>query len=343
MMSFWKNLTIKIELTKKIFITALLASFLLLSIDDGNLVQAKSIGKYKKILKNGYLIKDFPYEKQKNRYYCGPAVLKMILQYYGIVESQDEIAKEVYDPSSKVTYNSELLYYVNKKGLKGYSFEGNLNLLKHIISKNIPIIVLQKPIELIYKAHYRIVIGYDAEKKYIIFQDPLLGSNYYATEEYFDKVWQLGPGLNKKKWSMIVVDNLPVNASEEYSNSAITDINIATALYKRKEYDESLKYWISASEKLPNHPHPFYGAALVYLRKEEIKLALDWAIKSVTIEPKDIFALDTLAMVYIKLNEKEKAIEALEKAYSINSKDKLIKKHLQEAKALFENNKKEVK
>lgn len=286
------------------------------------------IKKYNFKLIDGYIIENFPYEKQVDRNFCGPAVLKMVLEFYGIELGQRVIAKEVLDSRTGITSNSDLLYFIESKGLKGYPFEGELSLLKELVKEGIPVIVLQKPITKIDKGHYRIVIGFDNKRKLIIFQDSIVGERRFLNEDSFDKLWVLGNDKNRKRWSMAVSKE----TIKKLEGNPLKDINLATAYYKRKKWDESLELWISASLKLPNDSYPFYGASLTYLRKGDISSAIEWAEKSVKISPNDPLALDTLGLAYMEGGRLDEAVKIFGKAVSLAPDKDFIKSHLNQAK-----------
>ena len=89
--------------------------------------------------------------------------------------SQQKITDEIFDTENQATYNSEMVLYPRSKGFASYSFQGDLRILKDIVGKGIPVIVLTKTIKQIAKGHYRVVIGFDDERDQIIFHDPFFG------------------------------------------------------------------------------------------------------------------------------------------------------------------------
>lgn len=106
---------------------------------------------------------DVPFVKQRDQF-CGPASLSSVFAYYGIEISQEEIAKEVYDPRLKGALITDLESYAKRKGFKTLLKEGNLQELKETIDKGIPPIVL---VDLGYLwvsvPHYMVVVGYDGD------------------------------------------------------------------------------------------------------------------------------------------------------------------------------------
>ena len=166
------------------------------------------VSKYKKSQpEKGHLIQTVPFEKWLQRNYCGPACLAMVLNYWNETRSfsQRKIADEIYDSGSRATYNSELVLYPRTQGFESYSFQGNLQILKDLVAKDIPVIVLTKTIKQVAKGHYRVVIGFDDDENQIIFHDPLFGGRRAMRTKAFMKVWELGKGRNQSRWMMAVV------------------------------------------------------------------------------------------------------------------------------------------
>ena len=215
--------------------------------------------KYQKIKpEKGHLIQAVPFEKWLERNYCGPACLAMVLNYWDETRSfsQRKITDEIYDSESQATYNSELVLYPRTKGFESYSFQGNLRILKDVVGKDIPVIVLTKTIKQIAKGHYRVVIGFDDDEDQIIFHDPYFGDRNAMTSEDFMKVWELGKGRNQSRWMMAVVPGQSAFPFPALQNDPLTSINLATAYYRRSDFMKSREQWEKVRESLSEDPYP---------------------------------------------------------------------------------------
>ena len=144
----------------------------------------------------GHLIQTVPFEKWLQRNYCGPACLAMVLNSWDETRSfsQQVIADEIYDSASQSTYNSELVLYPRTRGFESYSFQGSLEILKDLVRKDIPVIVLTKTIKQVAKGHYRVVIGFDEDEDQIIFHDPLFGDRKAMRTKTFHEGLGAGKG-----------------------------------------------------------------------------------------------------------------------------------------------------
>lgn len=117
---------------------------------------------------------------------CGPASLKMVLEYYGIEKSENELADlTLYQPSKGV--NAENLLKA-AKGLGLNAFYKDLSKIKdlelYVLKKKIPVIVDWFSTN---DGHYSVVV--DINKENIYMQDPELGNLRTLDIETFQKVW----------------------------------------------------------------------------------------------------------------------------------------------------------
>ncbi len=232
--------------------------------------------KYQKIKpEKGYLIQTVPFEKWLERNYCGPACLAMVLNYWDETRSfsQRKITDEIYDSESQATYNSELVLYPRIQGFESYSFQGNLRILKDVVGKDIPVIVLTKTIKQIAKGHYRVVIGFDDDEDQIIFHDPYFGDRKAMTSKDFMKVWELGKGRNQSRWMMAVVPGQSPFPFPALQNDPLTSINLATAYYRRSDFAKSREQWEKVRDSLSGDPYALYSLGMVSLREGKVEEA----------------------------------------------------------------------
>ncbi len=134
-----------------------------------------------------------PFQETENM--CGPASLKMILDYYGIQKSEEELAKICRTTHELGTSNEDLKKAAESFGfkveMKDYStFED----IKRWLDKKVPVIVdwftrgkADYDDSDIADGHYSIVVGLDDEKIYI--QDPELGKIREIKRDDFMVVW----------------------------------------------------------------------------------------------------------------------------------------------------------
>lgn len=128
-----------------------------------------------------------PYHKQETIYYCGPACLQMVFEFFGLKKSQKEIAKEGKTTEKRGTPHKNMIHVVLKNRFYCYvNNESTLHEVKHFIDLGIPVIVnyLEASRD---EIHYAIITGY--EKDYIILNDPWNGKNLKLTNNFFRERW----------------------------------------------------------------------------------------------------------------------------------------------------------
>ncbi|MHB8094201.1 MAG: C39 family peptidase [Candidatus Aminicenantales bacterium] len=294
--------------------------------------------KYKKIQpERGYLIQTVPFEKWLERNYCGPACLAMVLNFWDETRSfsQKKIADEIYDSENQATYNSELVLYPRTKGFESYSFRGNLRILKDVVGKNIPVIVLTKTINQIAKGHYRVVIGFDDEEDQIIFHDPYFGDQYAMTSEDFLKVWNLGKGRNQSRWMMAVVPDQTPFPFPALQNDPLTPINLATAYYRRSDFVKSKEQWEKARGFLSEDPYPLYSLGMVSLREGNAGEAEAYALEALGVDARSAYALDVLGLAYASQDRIIPALQSLGQALRLAPGEEFIRNHYLQVRALY--------
>jgi len=130
---------------------------------------------------SAFYVYEVPYVHQNDTYWCGPASLTMVLNYWGVNVTQQEVAAEIYDPATNLTYISEMKSYPQQHGFNTEELNGSLTHLKRWIKKGAPLIVLQKfSLQNAY-GHYRTIVGYNDENELVITFDPSLGRNHNIT------------------------------------------------------------------------------------------------------------------------------------------------------------------
>ncbi len=129
---------------------------------------------------------------------CGPATLAMILGWYGRNVSQKELgdAMRPYqiasgDNDDKTIFTYEFVDWAKKYGFSAIArINGDIDLLKTFTANGIPVVVKTwlHPNEDI--GHFRIVRGFDEEKKVIIQDDSYEGPNRRISYYDFLSMWQ---------------------------------------------------------------------------------------------------------------------------------------------------------
>lgn len=211
---------------------------------------------------------------------CGPASLSMALSHYGITATQLELglALRPYqqaqgDNDDKSVTLSELAAKAKEYGFEVYHRPaGNFKVLENLIAQDLPVITRTwlKPGEDI--GHYRVVTGYDQDKKQLIQDDSLQGKQLSYSYDEFDQLWQafnyeflvLVP---KEKVETVekILDEINTQAQawqtalmlaeqqlENDQSNIYAQFNKSVALYHLGQHEESIDAYEKVATKLPS-------------------------------------------------------------------------------------------
>lgn len=180
-----------------------------------------------------------PYHSQSKYYYCGPASLGMVFDFYGPYISQVEIAdvartSSVYggtftDDMTRAVHFSNLStsvgdewigsitgYSARKLGYASFEHWGlTLEELKSLIDAGYPIIVLTWFTEAKAYGHFRVVVGYN--ETHVTFHDPWFGPMLSMTNSKFLDFWEYSYywGLFVSPWNVTI--SAPQNVLEGHN------------------------------------------------------------------------------------------------------------------------------
>ena len=117
---------------------------------------------------NAVIVENVPFVKQKDKF-CGPASMASVLQFYGEVIDQGEIAEVIYIPQLNGALISDMENYARNNGYNVESTNGSIEILKDNLKKKTPVILLvDKGKWKVSLPHYYVAYGYNDEKKTII-------------------------------------------------------------------------------------------------------------------------------------------------------------------------------
>lgn len=194
-----------------------------------------------------------PYHRQIISYYCGPASLEMVFDFYGPDIPQPEIA-DVARTAPDGTYTSEMIRAAHFSNLStsagglesiigytsrslGYAAFEQWNLtidqLKSLIAAGYPVIVLTT-------WHFRVAVGYSST--HIIFQDSYHGENTSMTYEEFNHDWDYS-----NHWALFVSPwQIDVTAANNTALGSVFNVT-ATITYPSHYPFPNLEYPASSS------------------------------------------------------------------------------------------------
>lgn len=137
---------------------------------------------------------EIPFFKQESWFTCGPACLRMVLAFFGIVRTEAEVVKEC-DTTELGTTTVKLSTGAYKFGLKSSSLKNaSIDDIKNELRKGRPVIVLIDP-SYLYGGisgfgHFIVIVGFSDEE--IIYHDPdiLEGKYMHSKNVTFQNAWE---------------------------------------------------------------------------------------------------------------------------------------------------------
>ena len=136
-----------------------------------------------------HLITGVPFIPQEE-YYCGPASLASVLQFYGVMIDQDAIAAQVYLANLRGTLTLDMLTFPGRVGLQARSYRGSLDNLKSHLTAGQPLILfLNLGSHLLPRYHYLVAIGFDEREQAVIAHSGTTASKRMPYRELL-KAWE---------------------------------------------------------------------------------------------------------------------------------------------------------
>ena len=146
-------------------------------------------------MNNKNLLAVKPFQETLHGGYCGPASLKMVLEYWGINKSEEEVAIACNRDPELGTHDAALKKTAESNGLKAeVEDNASFNSIQNWLNRRVPVIVnwftrgrSDYSDEEVSDGHYSVVVGLDDE--YIYLQDPEIGRLRKLERDDFMRVW----------------------------------------------------------------------------------------------------------------------------------------------------------
>ncbi|MBI4846484.1 MAG: PA2778 family cysteine peptidase [Candidatus Omnitrophica bacterium] len=252
---------------------------------------------------------EVPFVKQ-NKSYCGPAALSSVFSYWGKDCSQDEIAKETFQPQLKATLNFDLERFAKEKGFWSKGFSGNFELLKQRLRAGIPVIVIEKLHPFILnRYHYVVIVGIDDNHKLVIEHNGTKSFVKRSTNGFL-RNWAVAGN-----WMLEII---PLEKAQEYL-SLEDCIELAVLFEQKNKLEQAVKVYECVLKEHDNVPIALFNMANVYMKLKECDKAEEKYLKLIEFNPDFSDGFNNLAWVYLEKNNLKKAHEFADKALSFNS------------------------
>jgi ABC-type bacteriocin/lantibiotic exporter with double-glycine peptidase domain len=134
------------------------------------------------------LVRDVPFIQQRNDRDCGAAALAMVLTYWNVPTTPEEISGRFPDDGDGLRAG-HLRDLARAKGLDAFLISGQLADLANELERGRPVLVgVAKPYRTKNLAHYEVVVGFHRDKRLVLTLDPAIGWRE-NTLEGFAREW----------------------------------------------------------------------------------------------------------------------------------------------------------
>lgn len=133
-------------------------------------------------------VEGVPFVEQSGREDCGPAALAMILAYWRIAATHDEIAAACPPEPGVGTKAGTMRDFARERGLKVFLIHGEIADLERELKLGRPVLVgLSQPYSDQTYTHYAVVVGLDAAAERIFLIDPARGWQENSIDGFLDE------------------------------------------------------------------------------------------------------------------------------------------------------------
>lgn len=138
----------------------------------------------------GYVLQNVPLVKQPYNG-CGPASITEVLGYFGLNVDVNDVSRWTRPDERSYMSAQAIVDFAPVVGMEArlYAY-GNLNSVRSAIKNGLPIIALQSHIPEAGKVipHWRVIVGYDDQRRAVYTMDPLLGYVAIGYDDFL-RVW----------------------------------------------------------------------------------------------------------------------------------------------------------
>ncbi|MBA6364235.1 PA2778 family cysteine peptidase [Colwellia sp. BRX8-4] len=288
----------------------LLVSFLFLANGCATPPQSKALLASPPDITAKHQINNVPFFPQQD-FFCGPATLSEVFNYYGVEKDQQSLAAELFVPKLKGSFQIEMVASARQAGFVAYAQEGNLAQLLSLVSEDIPVVVLQNVSTPWYPMwHYAVVTGYDLKKQLITLHSGDL-ANRVAEFSVFERTWARG-----KYWLLAALP--PTKASQYlkpfiYTRAAQDLISVGKSSAGITALTQATKQW-------PDYWLPYFLLGNYFL-SHDVKQANFWYQQGYKLATQESAYLNNYAYALNAIGCNQLAKQTIEQALILAPKD----------------------
>lgn len=255
-------------------------------------------------------IEGVPFIRQEVAH-CGPATLAMVMNQAGKAVTVDEIAKQVYTPGSKGSFQSDMIGATRRNGLLAIPIKGFESMLTEIASDH-PVIIFENLGLSWYKQyHYAVVFGYDLDHQTLLTHS---GPDAFETQKMrrFEKDWMLG-----NYWGLLVLPPNQLSATAD----ELTHVKAAFALEQLGNLDAAATSYHTILDRWPESLPAAVGAANVAYVKKDFSGSVRYLKHATESHPQSAAAWHNLAIAQESAKQRDDAKKSALRAIDLATPD----------------------
>ncbi len=273
-------------------------------------------------------IENVPFFPQE-AYHCGPSTLAMAMNFYGKQTSPEDVAKDVFIPNRKGSFQVEMKAAVRKRGMLAYELTPELVYLLAEVSVGHPVVVLQNNSIKLYPVwHYAVLIGYDLNAQTVTLHTGAK-SSYTLSMHTFEHTWN-----RADNWALVVLptNQLPNDRNLKNVLQAAVDLEQVGKIQAANETYQNI------SKRWPDNLVAVMGAANTFLQLQQPDEATPRYLRALEIKPEKADIYNNLAYSLIRQNCNAAALTSINCAIKLDPSNAEFKDSLQEISAAGNSN-----
>ncbi len=272
--------------------------------------QTDSFFNQPRTLKPNQSVSGVPFVEQADAH-CGPATLTMALRWAGRDVGVDEVAKQVFTPGMRGSFQVDMISAARRNGMMAIPIAGLDSLLKEIENGH-PVIVFENlALRWIPQWHYAIVFGYDLDRQTVAMHSGPEANKQWDMRK-FERSWKLGD-----YWALVVLPPGQLSAVAD----ELSHVRAAATLEELKLLLEAKKAYASILVKWPESLGANIGAANIAYTHAEYSRAVEFLASATKAHPNSAIAWHNLAFAYQGTKRLKLARASAERALSLVDED----------------------
>jgi len=253
----------------------------------------------------------FPQEE----FHCGPSTLAMVMNYWGLSLTPDELAPDLYLPGREGSLTIEMVSQSRQRGFIPQQLKPSLAAIVQAIEEGTPVIVRQNNGLSWYPLwHYAVVIGVDAERGHFILRSGPT-ERLSISWSVLDRTW-----ARADRWAIRL---LPVD--REWPASVVADDVLQVLLDMRQGNPQAAQQGLTqALQRWPDQPVLWLAQAELVAQQENAQAGEQVLRDGLLALPEQPFLLNNLAYSLLQRGLPQQALPLVKRAAELSDHPAIV-------------------